>query len=366
MTVGWKRKKGKIVSARYQFRLYGEAYEAQGFKTLKEARDAEAEKRQEVKRERRKIQTGTVSCLDLTNKYLDHVKARMVHNTFQDKKKCYQAFVAYIGSDTPTTKIVKHDITSYLDPIAIEDHENHTKKANRHLRHLKACFNWGLKEGLLGKGAENPCRWIPDYTEERYEPRIPPNEHLAMAYLKMNQDQRDFCDVVRFSVSRKAEVKRLTWNDVNFEKGVVVFWTKKRRGHGWKAMPKPMGKKLREILTRGYKNRRKDDPRVFYFSDKELRFLEFICRELEIPVFGFHALRHRAASILNDSGKASMKEMQLWLGHDRQGTTETYLHHISKTFETTVDVLDADDLEKKKESDEKDENTGTGGDENGP
>lgn len=72
------------------------------------------------------------------------------------------------------TDIQKHEITSYLDPIAIGDQEEGTKKANRQLRSLKACFNWGWQEGLLGKGAENPCRGIPDYTEERYEPRIPP------------------------------------------------------------------------------------------------------------------------------------------------------------------------------------------------
>lgn len=104
-----------------------------------------------------------------------------------------------------------------------------------------------------------------------------------------------------------------------------------------------------------YKKRRKDDPRVFYFSDKELRFLEHICRELEIPIFGFHALRHRAASILNDSGKASMKEIQLLLGHDRQTTTETCLDHVSATLQSASEILDADDLEKQEVDEERDE-----------
>ena len=361
MTLKWrKNSNGKVVSAGYRFLLDGVWYAKQGYETLEVARKAEHNKREEFERERQARMSGTVSCLDLTNKYLDHVKARMVYNTFRDKKRCYQAFVAHVGSDTPTTDIQKHDITSYLDPIAIQDQEEGTKKANRQLRNLKACFNWGWQEGLLGKGADNPCRGIPDYTEERYEPRIPPNEHLAMVYLKMNQDQRDFCDTIRFTMSRKVEVKRLTWNDINLEKRVAVFWTKKRRGQGWKSMPKPINNKLHEILTRRYKKRRKDDPRVFYFTDKELRFLEYICRELEIPIFGFHALRHRAASILNDSGKASMKEIQLLLGHDRQTTTETYLHHVSATLQFASEILDADDLEKQqvdeeaKEEDEKD------------
>ena len=95
--------------------------------------------------------------------------------------------------------------------------------------------------------------------------------------------------------------------------------------------------------------------RLHHFSDKELRFLEHICRELEIPIFGFHALRHRAASILNDSGKASMKEIQLLLGHDRQTTTETCLHHVSATLQSASEILDADDLEKQEGDEERDE-----------
>ncbi len=62
--------------------LDGEWYQKQGFKTLKEARKEEQKKRDELERERQARMIDTVTCLDLTNKYLDHVKARMVHNTF--------------------------------------------------------------------------------------------------------------------------------------------------------------------------------------------------------------------------------------------------------------------------------------------
>ena len=56
--------------------------------------------------------------------------------------------------------------------------------------------------------------------------------------------------------------------------------------------------------------------------------------------FGFHAIRHHVASVFNDSGKASMKQIQVLLRHRRQSTTEIYLHTIGQGVRDAVEILD--------------------------
>ena len=46
------------------------------------------------------------------------------------------------------------------------------------------------------------------------------------------------------------------------------------------------------------------------------------------------------ASILNDSGKASMKQIQKLLRHKRQSTTETYLHSIDRDLRDAAKLLE--------------------------
>jgi integrase len=65
--------------------------------------------------------------------------------------------------------------------------------------------------------------------------------------------------------------------------------------------------------------------------EKELRhMMERLCQKAVVNPFGFHAIRHHVASVINDSGKASMKQIQVLLRHRRQSTTEIYLHAIGE------------------------------------
>jgi integrase len=60
-----------------------------------------------------------------------------------------------------------------------------------------------------------------------------------------------------------------------------------------------------------------------------------------VKPFGTKAIRHHVASILNDSGKVSMKQVQKLMRHKRQTTTETYLHAIGSDLHEAVEGLDA-------------------------
>ena len=55
--------------------------------------------------------------------------------------------------------------------------------------------------------------------------------------------------------------------------------------------------------------------------------------------FGFHSIRHFVMSLLNDSGKASLKQLQEMAGHKRQSTTEMY-HSLGHPLREAATLLD--------------------------
>ncbi len=61
--------------------------------------------------------------------------------------------------------------------------------------------------------------------------------------------------------------------------------------------------------------------------------------------FGFHAIRHHVASVLNASGQASTKDIQALLRHRRQSTTEIYLHVIGNRLYDVISVLNSSILQ---------------------
>ncbi len=65
-----------------------------------------------------------------------------------------------------------------------------------------------------------------------------------------------------------------------------------------------------------------------------------LCQKASVKPFGFHAIRHHVASVINDSGKASMKQIQVLLRHRRQSTTEIYLHSIGEGIRQAILILD--------------------------
>ena len=67
-----------------------------------------------------------------------------------------------------------------------------------------------------------------------------------------------------------------------------------------------------------------------------------LCKRANVKPFGFHAIRRHVASVINDSRKASMKQIQGLLGHKRQSATEEYLHFIGSALYDAAEVLDGE------------------------
>jgi len=332
----WKNKRTKKWV--YEFQYQGRRYKKEGYKDRASALSAENEKRKELKVKRQKIPIG--SWVDLVTRYLDHCQLYMQKNTWRQKAHVYRSFIQSLGPkvNPPFTAITRQMIMDYLSTV---HQKKNAKTANRHLRDLNALFSW-VRDEIAGPGFESPTDKIKKFPEDPYRRYVPPIQDIAKLKLAADRDELDFIETLYHAVGRKSEVTRLTWEDVNFEQKWVCLWTRKRRGGGLEPQYKPMNDTLYGVLKRRWENRDRTDPRVFQFTEKELRYMMAdICTRAEIKMpFGFHSIRHFVMSLLNDSGKASTKQLQELAGHKRQTTTEIYLHSLGHPIRDAVALLD--------------------------
>jgi integrase len=71
------------------------------------------------------------------------------------------------------------------------------------------------------------------------------------------------------------------------------------------------------------------------------KIMSTLCKNAGVRYFGFHALRHASASVM-DSKNVPIGAIQRILGHENRTTTEIYLHSISGSERDAINVLEAE------------------------
>jgi len=329
----------------YHFWFQGEQYTKKGYKTKKDAEEAEAERKKELKNPPLEL-TPSISFAALATQYLQDCKARMQTNTWRAKAKYYADFVAWNKGDIEADKVTVFMLNQYLLYI----HDQHgAKRANRDMKDIKAMYNWAILQEELGV-SKNPAKPIQEFPEDPADKYVPPPEDIEKVLMAANQEEMDLLICLYHTGGRISEIRRLTWEDVNFEKRSVTLWTRKRRGGQLEADKLAMSEKLYQVLTRRWRDRNKESAYVFcredgtcHTKDGKLRHLmEDLCARAKVKPFGFHAIRHHVASIIADSGKATLGQIQKFLRHRRQSTTEKYLHELTRDQREVAELLDID------------------------
>jgi len=105
-----------------------------------------------------------------------------------------------------------------------------------------------------------------------------------------------------------------------------------------------MSDELYEVFQRRRENRHPEVDYVFwhrfysqekkvYVEDRYMslnKFTKRLCEKAKVSHFSLHQLSHLAATLLKDSG-ASLSQLQLFLRHDEQKTTEIYAGHLDNS-----------------------------------
>ncbi|MGA3114585.1 MAG: tyrosine-type recombinase/integrase [Syntrophobacteraceae bacterium] len=358
MTVWKDPKTGRY---RYKFKHKGQQYGKKGIVTRKAAAEQEAAEKKKLKGP----ETLTVSFHELATQYLDFMQPRIAKNTYRSKKLIFKSFLSFIDpapskqpakdeerervSTFPADAVTEIQILKFLEKVREgSKSEDGNKRANRYLRELNTLYNWGYKKRLA---RENPPATAEPYPEDQFIKYVPPVEDIDKVLMAANREEMELVIVLYHTAGRISEILRLIWEDVNFERRWVRLWTRKRRGGKAEEDYLQFTTALETTLKARWKSRDKKSPYVFtnprtgtkYTRDEKFirHLMENLCARAGVKPFTFHSIRHHVASILKDSGKATVGQIQKFLRHRRMTTTENYLHDLSPEVREIADILDS-------------------------
>jgi integrase len=210
---------------RYDFTLKGERYTEAWFKTKREAQNAEAKRREELKNPRTVAETQTdITFLDLVNLRLDFIQEYKTRSYYDDNRYILKRLVNVWGELT-AREITTQMVQQHLLARARESHY----AASYDLLLLKALFNHGVLNKVL---KENPVLGVPFLPVEKKMKYIPPVEDIDKVISAVGQGTQDYLWTIRETMARVSEINRLTWDDVDFKSRTVTLYTRKTLFYG--------------------------------------------------------------------------------------------------------------------------------------
>ncbi len=288
--------------------------------------------------------------LTACNLYLDDQKGRYRgKDTFKQKQGFCKDLLKYIGNIKVETLSV-HCVQEFLNQRA----KTVSNNASNVYRKEGRCFwNWLLRQGLLPTNCINPFGLTKKFPHQTVKTGPVSWDDFLKVYRVANQTQKDFLETLLRTGARKGEIINLLITDIHLEKREYFLVTHKTKGGVEKRTRHHMSDSLYQIFKRRIENRHPDLPYVFwhkfyshktgdYRCDKYQslgRFTDRLCKKAGVPKFGLHQLRHLATSILKDEGNMSISQLQKFLRHEDQKTTEIYANHLDDDTRDTTEFL---------------------------
>ncbi len=310
--------------------------------TKTEAKKAEVELKRQINAQQSSTAVTHLDLLSLCTHYLKDQEGKCLgHDTFPKKKRFSKEIIKEWGSDIVVTDITPFIVNKYLTKRAQKFSNN---SFNTYRKEGVAMWNWAMKMQLLPPNTVNVFAVIDKLPHSTGGPK-PASLNDVMKVLHIaNQIQKDLIMSYCLSGARKNEILELVWADVDIQKKTYKLKTLKTGNKLLKITLHSMSNELFDIFQRRYDNRHPGVNYVFwhkywshsrkeYVEDRFMslnKFTKRLCIKAGVPLFTLHQLRHLAASILKDQG-ASISEMQLFLRHDEQKTTELYAGHLDNS-----------------------------------
>lgn len=250
--------------------------------------------------------------LDLINDRLTFIQQRKSREYYRENKRYFKKLLEAIGKETMVTTIKRKDIELVIDKeqVRLKKEKKTNTKVNSMIRCTKALFNYGIKKHEID--IKNPCKFIDQFQLDIKLKYLPPVEDIESVLASCNEQQASIVEFVYETSCRINEAVRFKYSDI--EGDLITLYTRKAKNSNLtpRRIPKPAC--LKQTEGKG---------KVFQYSSLP-RFLERKIAKLKQPVWSWHCLRHKRASMWANSGM-SLIEIMHRLGHSNISTTQGYL-----------------------------------------
>lgn len=103
--------------------------------------------------------------------------------------------------------------------------------ANKELRYLRSCFNFGRKR-RLSLIANDPTEGIAFLPVEKKVRLAPPLAAIEKVIRVADKDTADYLIAIADLLARVNEINQLVWRDVDFKRQTVTLYTRERSAAG--------------------------------------------------------------------------------------------------------------------------------------
>ena len=144
----------------------------------------------------------------------------------------------------------------------------------------------------------------------RKRPSVPSREQFQNIVFAIRSESQgkgkngaDLVQLLAYSGMRLNEARSLRWRDVNFARGVFTVTGGERGTKNYEQRTMPLSDELRDLLNGLKRERGKVAPDAFVIKTTSARkCMETACRNLGLPNFHHHSLRHYFATCAIESG----------------------------------------------------------------
>ena len=269
--------------------------------------------------------TPIVSLLDFANAYLDAVKDRFARKTISEKKLAFRYLFKTVQPTTHTEDLTPVMAMEALRKVRLEV-SGHSANVAR--KNMLAAWAWGKK--YIGLPAWNPFAEVEKFPADQHPRYVPPEKDFWAVYSLAHPEVQCMLLLMLHTGARRMEVFRLSWEDVDVSGRKIRLGTRKTGHGGMEYNWVPMTSELRNSLIQH--KLRSSSAYVFTnefgrpYSEKS-RLMSELCNKAEVKPFGFHAIRHLAATILAHEG-LDIPSVQFLLRHKNPNTTARYIKNL--------------------------------------
>ncbi len=309
----------------------------------------------------RSMQSPPITFFQLADEFERYIEKRWMPKTVENDKSRLRGLRAVFGKKN-VSDISRQQLMDYLEQrtektvVRVKAGKRYEQKinidtVNRELTSIKLLFKFAVEKGYI---TENPAEKIKPF------PRLPDkdgniptgerrpltkdewNRLLEASEKSKNELLTFILKIDKYSGLRKGELRRLTWDDVDFDKNVLSVRQTKNKS----TIDKPMPRKLRQVLLA----LRDKYPFAQYVlckpdgspcGDWRTSFNN-ACKRAGLDDVCFHMLRHTCFSNLGNHGYGPF-QIKAYSGHKSLKMVQRYTKISPEYVQKMANALDLDD-----------------------